>query len=57
VLSAGLVYVGITLLGLSATGFARVNVFLAVLWVLIAVAIGREYQRKSRAQQAAAFIR
>jgi AAA family ATP:ADP antiporter len=57
VLSAGLVYVGITLLGLSATGFARVNVFLAILWVLIAVAIGREYQRKSRAQQATAFIR
>jgi ATP:ADP antiporter, AAA family len=57
VLSAVLVYVGVTLLGFSATGFARVNLVLAVLWVLIAVAIGREYQRKSRAQQAAAFLR
>jgi AAA family ATP:ADP antiporter len=57
VLSAALVYVGVTLLGFSATGFARVNLVLALLWVLIALAIGREYQRKSRAQPAAAFIR
>jgi ATP:ADP antiporter, AAA family len=57
VLSAVLVYVGVTLLGFSATGFARVNLVLAVVWVLIAIAIGREYQRKSRAQQAAAFFR
>jgi AAA family ATP:ADP antiporter len=57
VLSALLVYVGVTLLGFSATGFARVNLVLAVVWVLIAVAIGREYQRKSRAQQVPTFIR
>jgi AAA family ATP:ADP antiporter len=57
VLSAALVYVGVTLLGFNATGFARVNLVLAVVWVLIAVAIGREYQRKSRAQPAAASIR
>ena len=57
VLSAALVYVGVTLLGFSGTGFARVNLVLAAVWVLIAVAIGREYQRKSRAQQATAFIR
>jgi ATP:ADP antiporter, AAA family len=57
VLSAALVYVGVTLLGFSATGFARVNLVLAMAWVLIAVAIGRAYQRKSRAQQPAAFIR
>jgi AAA family ATP:ADP antiporter len=57
VLSAVLVYVGVSLLGFSATGFARVNLVLAVIWVLIAVAIGREYQRKSRAQQATGFVR
>jgi AAA family ATP:ADP antiporter len=57
VLSAALVYVGITVLGFGATGFARVNLALAAVWVLIAVAIGREYQRKSRAQQPAAFSR
>jgi AAA family ATP:ADP antiporter len=57
VLSAALVYVGVTLLGFSATGFARVNLVLAMAWVLIAVAIGREYQRKSRAQQPTAFTR
>jgi AAA family ATP:ADP antiporter len=57
VLSAALVYVGVTLLGFGGTGFARVNLVLAAAWVLIAVAIGREYQRKSRAQQASAFVR
>jgi AAA family ATP:ADP antiporter len=57
VLSAVLVYVGVTLLGFSGTGFARVNLVLAMVWVLIAVAIGREYQRKSSTQQASAFVR
>ena len=57
VLSALLVYVGVTLLGFSGTGFARVNLVLAAVWVFIAVAVGREYQRKSRAQQASAFVR
>lgn len=57
VFSAGLVYVGVTVFGFSATGFARVNLVLAMAWVLIAVAIGRAYQQKSRAQQPAAFIR
>jgi ATP:ADP antiporter, AAA family len=57
VLSALLVYVGVTLLGFRSTGFARVNLVLAAVWVLIAVAVGREYQRKSRAPQASAFVR
>ena len=57
VLSAVLVYVGVTFLRFSGTGFARVNLVLAMIWVLIAVAIGREYQRKSSAQQAPAFVR
>jgi AAA family ATP:ADP antiporter len=57
VLSAVLVYVGVTQLGFSGTGFARVNLVLAIVWVLIAMAIGREYQRKSSTQQASAFLR
>src|SRR5919112_231892 len=51
-LSAALVYVGTTLLGFGATGFARVNLGLALVWLVLAVAIGREYNRKSRALQA-----
>ena len=47
----------VTLLGFGTTGFARVNLVLTVVWVFIAVAIGREYQRKSRAQPAAAWVR
>jgi AAA family ATP:ADP antiporter len=52
VLSATLVFVGTTTLGLSVMGFARVNLVLAAAWVLIALAIGREYVRKSRGLQA-----
>ncbi len=54
VLSAALVYVGTTWLALGPTGFARVNLVLAVVWLVLAVAIGREYGRKSRAQQTSA---
>jgi len=58
VLSAILVFVGTTMLGLSAMGFARVNLVLAAIWLLIALAIGREYVRKSRAlPQTGAAIR
>lgn len=57
VLSAVLVFVGTTMLGLSAMGFARVNLVLAAIWLLIALAIGREYVRKSRAVQAGAATR
>jgi ATP:ADP antiporter, AAA family len=57
VLSAVLVYVGVTLLGFAATGFARVNLALAAIWLLLAFAVGREYVRKSSAQQASAASR
>ena len=57
VLSAALVYVGITLLGFGTTGFARVNLVLAGVWLMLAVAVGRGYVRKSRAQQATAAFR
>jgi AAA family ATP:ADP antiporter len=57
VLSATVVYVGVTLLGLAVTGFALVNLVLSGAWVLLALAIGREYVRKSRALQPTATSR
>ncbi|HKP49833.1 MAG TPA: Npt1/Npt2 family nucleotide transporter, partial [Gemmatimonadales bacterium] len=54
VLSALLVFVGTTTFGLAANGFARINLVLAAVWLLIALAIGREYGRKARAQQTSA---
>jgi len=54
VLSALLVFVGTTTFGLAASGFARINLVLAAVWLLIALAIGREYGRKARAQQTSA---
>jgi ATP:ADP antiporter, AAA family len=53
VLSAGLVYLGTTALGFGTTGFARVNLILAGAWLLLALAIGREYTRKSQAMPVA----
>jgi AAA family ATP:ADP antiporter len=47
VLSALLVYVGTTMLGLATTGFARVNLVLAVVWVVLAVMVGRGYTSKA----------
>ncbi|MGZ8392083.1 MAG: NTP/NDP exchange transporter [Gemmatimonadales bacterium] len=49
VMSAALVFVGVTMLGLGTSGFARVNLVLAGIWLLLAVAVGREYTRKSKA--------
>jgi AAA family ATP:ADP antiporter len=57
VLSAAVVFTGITLLNWSVSGFARVNLVLAGIWVLLAVAVGREYARRSRAQQQSATLR
>jgi len=57
VMSAVLVYVGVTLLGFGTTGFARVNLVLVSVWLVLAVAVGREYRRKSQALQATAVIR
>jgi AAA family ATP:ADP antiporter len=57
VLSAGVVFTGITILNWSVSGFARVNLVLAGIWVVLAVAVGREYARRSRAQQQSASLR
>jgi ATP:ADP antiporter, AAA family len=57
VLSAALVYLGVTQLAFSTTGFARVNLALACIWLVLALAVGREYVRKSRVLQDAAVTR
>jgi AAA family ATP:ADP antiporter len=54
VLSATLVFLGVSVLGFGVAGFARVNLLLAFIWLLLAFAVGREYGRKSRAAQGAA---
>jgi len=45
VLSALVVFVGTTYFALSASGFAMVNIALVLIWLTIAVIIGRGYQR------------
>ena len=45
VLSAGLVFAGTTWLGFAARQFALVNVGLIVLWIILAIAIGRRYKK------------
>jgi len=51
VLSAALVFVGVTQLGFDVKGFSRVNLVLVGVWLLVALAVGREYVRKSKALQ------
>ncbi len=51
-LSAGLVYVGLNVLQLSTKGFAFVNMALVVVWMLLAVVIGKEYVRRTSAAAA-----
>jgi AAA family ATP:ADP antiporter len=47
VLSALLVYTGTTVFQMKAAGFARVNLVLAVIWIGLAVFVGRGYARKA----------
>ena len=49
VLSAGVVFAGTTWLGFAARQFALVNVGLIVLWLILAVAIGRRYRQLTQA--------
>ncbi len=49
VLSAALVFVGISQLGFETAGFARANLVLTGIWLLLAFAVGREYTRRSKA--------
>lgn len=45
VLSAAVVFVGVNWLALKTTGFAAFNLFLVVIWLVLAVMIGRENKR------------
>jgi AAA family ATP:ADP antiporter len=49
VLSAALVFIGISMLGFGTAGFARANLVLTGVWLLLAFAVGREYTRRSKA--------
>ena len=49
VLSAGMVFAGTTWLGFAARQFALVNVGLIVVWLILAVAIGRRYRQLTKA--------
>ena len=44
-LSAGLVYVGVNLLGFASTGFALVNVVVCVLWLGVGVMLLKQYRK------------
>jgi len=48
VIQAGVVYVGLNLLGWHASTFAAVNLVLALAWIGLAVVIGREFGRKAQ---------
>ncbi len=46
-LQAGVVYLGLNVLGWTAPTFALLNLGLALAWIVLAVAIGREFGRKA----------
>ena len=52
VLSALLVWVGTTWLALDASGFAKFNILLVLVWLGLSVAIGREYSRRVKDRSA-----
>jgi len=52
VLSAAIVFVGTSFLGLSARGFAMVNAALVILWLVLAYRIGRQYKALTISGQA-----
>lgn len=45
VLSAVVVFLGTTYFALSASGFAKFNILLVLVWIVVAVLIGKEYKR------------
>ena len=48
VMSAGIVFAGTTWLGFAARQFALVNVALVIVWLVIAIALGRRFQRMAK---------
>jgi len=52
VLSAGIVFVGTSVLALGAQGFAIINVVMVVVWLILAWRIGREYAQLAATKSA-----
>jgi AAA family ATP:ADP antiporter len=46
VLSSATVFVGTSLLALGTSGFAWINVVLVIVWLFVAVMVGREFRRR-----------
>jgi len=53
VVSAGIVFLGTSVLTLSVAHFAWINVALVLLWIGVCVATGKEFRRRSAAAEAA----
>jgi AAA family ATP:ADP antiporter len=51
VLSSATVFVGTSLLALSVSQFALVNVALVAVWFVVALLVGREFHRRATAKQ------
>jgi AAA family ATP:ADP antiporter len=51
VLSAAVVYLGTTYLALTVSHFAWINVALVLIWLLLAVLTGREFNRRVAARR------
>ena len=49
VLSAGMVYVGVNLLGFGTRQFAMLNLVFIVIWLIVAAAIGARYRQMTKA--------
>lgn len=49
-LQAGIIYVGAGVLSLGVEAFAAVNIVFTVLWLMVAVRIGQEYQRRTHSE-------
>jgi AAA family ATP:ADP antiporter len=54
VLAAATVFVGSSVMALSVSKFALINVSLAVVWFLVALVLGREFQRSTMPKEGAA---
>jgi lysylphosphatidylglycerol synthetase-like protein (DUF2156 family) len=50
VLSSATVFIGTAVLTLGTRQFAMINVVLVSVWLVVAILVGREFQRRARAR-------